>query len=125
MRRSTPALFLSLAALACAPDNGAPPMPLPDLVTLPHGINEDCGCVEDGQCVALEERLGEFEIRNLDCRWREANVVAECRYEKRFIAHYFRSGSAEPAKESEPWQRHWLLARRTRHGGWCAMGGGV
>ena len=118
------ALALPLAGLLGACSREPPPLPpievpLPTAETLPHRINDDCGCVRDGQCVMLEERLGSLEVRGLSCRWVRQNAVALCRFEERFVAL---DSDAEGNSVETPgeWQARTLRAVLLPNGRWCS-----
>ena len=117
-------LLLSAAAALCAACDGRRaeiwPTALPSLEELPAGFNEDCGCVESGQCAILDEVLGTFERRSLSCRWIDEGKVADCSFEERFIELFpAENGTVEPGEPS-PWQKRRLRARLLPSGRWCA-----
>jgi hypothetical protein len=121
MRAGRLALVAFAAALAaCSSEAPAPSgMLLPTADDLPYRFNQDCGCVRDGQCTMIEERLGAFEIRKLDCRWQRPNAVALCRFEERFIAHDYRA-DGKLIEHPEPWAARELRATLLADGQWCA-----
>ena len=75
-------LASGLALAACAPE---PYLPLPDVLGLPHDYNQECSCVVGGQCAMLDRIAGEWEVRNLSCRWVRRNRNAECSFERRCV----------------------------------------
>src|SRR5687768_13803001 len=90
MMVATRKAMLAALALAALPAACSEPPPaklyLPAAGDLPHGFNQDCGCVRDGGCAMLEQVAGASEVRNVECRWGRPNKVALCRYEERFVA---------------------------------------
>ena len=124
MKRLLAPLALALAALlsSCS-DTQAPlppiTVPLPTAATLPNGVNRDCGCVRDGECAVLEERLGSLEVRGLSCRWLRPNEVASCRFEERFVALHSDAGGNMVSDPGE-WSARTLRALLLPNGTWCA-----
>jgi len=114
------AAALALAALAGGCSEPPPSrLYLPGADDLPYGINQDCGCVRDGQCAMLEEVAGESEVRDLQCRWERPDKVASCRFEERFNA-WEGGGDGNIVTRPGRWQRRELRAVLLPDGRWCA-----
>jgi hypothetical protein len=94
------------------------PVSLPTSETLPVGVNRGCGCLRGGQCAMLDEIFGNFETRNLSCRWVRVNQVAQCRYEERFVAlHSKKDGTLR--EEPSPWRAVDAQMTLLPNGVWC------
>lgn len=113
-------LLLLAAPLGCAPGDKAASRVLPTLAELPIQINEHCACLEDGQCLILEQRAGRAEARKLRCRWEKRNEIADCNFEQRFVAFYFGEAEQLPQEVAEAWQPRRLQVQPMASGGWCA-----
>lgn len=113
------AMLAALAALS-AGCSKAPPtqMYLPAADDLPHGFNQNCGCVRDGACAMLEQVAGATEVRNVRCRWTRPNEEALCRYEARFVAWDSGPGGSIIDRPG-PWESRELSATLLPDGRWC------
>ena len=115
----------ALAALAGACSEGAPVLPpmqasLPTEADLPHDVNQNCGCVRDGECVVLEEIPGYWQVRNLSCRWLRPNAVARCDFERRFVELTSDAQGNLVTNPPGPWEARSLRAILLPDGRWCA-----
>lgn len=128
-------IALAAAHLAACSEDSASPTPqerrsgsapilagaaLPTEQTLPNGLNMECACVRDGQCVVLEQIPGWRETRGLSCRWVRSDA-AHCAFEERFVASYLREGGKTHEVPGK-WMPRTLTAVRLANGSWCSAG---
>jgi hypothetical protein len=116
------------AGLVLALGGCSKPKPVPETIpllptaqNLPYGFNKDCGCVRDGDCASLDQRLGEEQVRNVSCRWARPPDVAECSYEYRFVpmeVNPDKSLSRLPAE----WRAYRMKALHLAGDEWCRTG---
>lgn len=119
MSRQYGPLVLAIILSACSPESTAP---LPALLTeneLPDGLNQSCVCMEENDCLDLEEAPGRKEVRNLSCDWLEPASLAQCEFETRFISQYHSANEA-PHEVEGPWYSSSLVAKHLGNGLWCA-----